>query len=167
MLKLKDLTSQTPTDIRSVQMNISSPKELKKIAEKINKIISPGDYIFLFGEIGSGKTTFTRHLVNSLEIKNKLSESEVLSPTFNIVYEYEINNILIKHFDLYRLKSKDELNNLGIFDNTEDIITIIEWPELIDEKPLNRLELYFKYAENMEERNLEIYFYGRLEENKF
>jgi len=148
-------------------MNISSPKDLNKITEKINKIISPGDYIFLFGEIGSGKTTFTRHLVNSLEIKNKLSESEVLSPTFNIVYEYEINNILIKHFDLYRLKSKDELNNLGIFDNTEDIITIIEWPELIDEKPLNRLELYFKYAENMEERNLEIYFYGRLEENKF
>ena len=146
-------------------MNISSPKDLNKITEKINKIISPGDYIFLFGEIGSGKTTFTRHLVNSLEIKNKLSESEVLSPTFNIVYEYEINNILIKHFDLYRLKSKDELNNLGIFDNTEDIITIIEWPELIDEKPLNRLELYFKYAENMEERNLEIYFYGRLKEN--
>ena len=148
-------------------MNISSPKDLNKITEKINKIISPGDYIFLFGEIGSGKTTFTRHLVNSLEIKNKLSESEVLSPTFNIVYEYEINNILIKHFDLYRLKSKDELNNLGIFDNTEDIITIIEWPELIDEKPLNRLELYFKYAENMEERNLEIYFYGSLKENKF
>ena len=148
-------------------MNISSPKELNKITKKINKIISPGDYIFLFGEIGSGKTTFTRHLVNSLEIKNKLSESEVLSPTFNIVYEYEINNILIKHFDLYRLRSKDELNNLGIFDNTEDIITIIEWPELIDEKPLNRLELYFKYAENMEERNLEIYFYGRLKENKF
>ena len=148
-------------------MNISSPKDLTKITEKINKIISPGDYIFLFGEIGSGKTTFTRHLVNSLEIKNKLSESEVLSPTFNIVYEYEINNILIKHFDLYRLRSKDELNNLGIFDNTEDIITIIEWPELIDEKPLNRLELYFKYAENMEERNLEIYFYGRLKENKF
>ena len=130
-------------------MNISSPKDLNKITEKINKIISPGDYIFLFGEIGSGKTTFTRLLVNSLEIKNKLSESEVLSPTFNIVYEYEINNILIKHFDLYRLRSKDELNNLGIFDNTEDIITIIEWPELIDEKPLNRLELYFKYAENM------------------
>ena len=148
-------------------MNISSPKDLNIITEKINKIILPGDYIFLFGEIGSGKTTFTRHLVNSLEIKNKLSESEVLSPTFNIVYEYEINNILIKHFDLYRLKSKDELNNLGIFDNTEDIITIIEWPELIDEKPLNRLELYFKYAENMEERNLEIYFYGRLKENKF
>ena len=148
-------------------MNISSPKDLNKITEKINKLISPGDYIFLFGEIGSGKTTFTRHLVNSLEIKNKLSESEVLSPTFNIVYEYEINNILIKHFDLYRLRSKDELNNLGIFDNTEDIITIIEWPELIDEKPLNRLELYFKYAENMEERNLEIYFYGRLKENKF
>ena len=148
-------------------MNISSPKDLNKITEKINKIILPGDYIFLFGEIGSGKTTFARLLVNSLEIKNKLSESEVLSPTFNIVYEYEINNILIKHFDLYRLKSKDELNNLGIFDNTEDIITIIEWPELIVEKPLNRLELYFKYAENMEERNLEIYFYGRLKENKF
>ena len=69
-------------------MNISSPKDLNKITEKINKIISPGDYVFLFGEIGSGKTTFTRLLVNSLEVKNKLPESEVLSPTFNICLLY-------------------------------------------------------------------------------
>ena len=98
MLKLKDLTSQTPTDIRSVQMNISSPKELKKIAEKINKVILPGDFIFLYGEIGTGKTTFTRFLINLLELENKLPESEVLSPTFNIVYEYEVNKKLIKHY---------------------------------------------------------------------
>tara|TARA_B100001029_G_C14852627_1_gene334589 strand:+ start:31 stop:477 length:447 start_codon:yes stop_codon:yes gene_type:complete len=148
-------------------MNISSPKELKKITEKINKIILPGDFILLFGEIGSGKTTFTRLLINSLEINNTLPESEVLSPTFNIVYEYEINKILIKHFDLYRIKTKDELNNLGIFDNTKDSITIIEWPELIDMKPPDRLELYFKYAKNMEERDLEIYTYGKFKDNKF
>ena len=167
MLKLKDLTSQTPTDIRSVQMNISSPKDLKKIAEKINKVILPGDFMFLYGEIGTGKTTFTRFLINLLELENKLPESEVLSPTFNIVYEYEVNKKLIKHYDLYRLKSKGDLNNLGMFDNSNDCITIIEWPELIDQKPINRLELYFKYESNMEKRKLEIYPYGRLKENKF
>ena len=148
-------------------MELSSLKDTENFSKKISKSLKSGDIIFLYGEIGAGKTTFARFLINHLEIQNGIKKSHILSPTFNIVYEYEINNILIKHFDLYRLRSKDELNNLGIFDNTEDIITIIEWPELIDEKPLNRLELYFKYAENMEERNLEIYFYGRLKENKF
>ena len=148
-------------------MNISSPKELKKIAEKIYNTILPGDYIFLYGEIGTGKTTFARCLINLLEVNNKVRESEVLSPTFNIVYEYEVKKILIKHYDLCRLKNKEDLNNLGIFENTEDCVTIIEWPELIDKKPSNRLELYFKYMSNMEERKLEIYPYGRFKKNKF
>ena len=71
-------------------MNISSIRKLEKIADKIKKILLPGDVVFLYGEIGVGKTTFARLLINSLEGEKKIKKSEVLSPTFNIVFEYEI-----------------------------------------------------------------------------
>ena len=112
-------------------MKISSISELEKITEKIKKILSPGDTIFLYGEIGVGKTTFSRLLINSYEKENKIKKSEVLSPTFNIVFEYEIKEFKIQHFDLYRLKSSRDIKNIGLFENNENILTIIEWPELI------------------------------------
>ncbi len=148
-------------------MKISSLIDLEKIAEKIRKIISKGDVIFLYGEIGVGKTTFVRSLINNYEIKNKKKISEVLSPTFNIVFEYDINNIHIKHYDLYRLKDKEDINNLGMFENSENCITLIEWPELLGKKPLNRLDLFFEYTNDMKERTLEIKFNGRLKEYEF
>ena len=148
-------------------MKISSLIDLEKIAEKIQRIISKGDVIFLYGEIGVGKTTFTRLLINNYEFKNKKQISEVLSPTFNIVFEYDINNIHIKHYDLYRLKDKKDINNLGLFENSENCITLIEWPELLDKKPLNRLDLFFEYTNDMKERTLIIKSNGRLKEYEF
>ena len=71
-------------------MKISSLKDLEKIANKIKKDILPGDNLFLYGEIGVGKTTFSRLLINGLEKDYNLQQSEVPSPTFNIVFEYEI-----------------------------------------------------------------------------
>ena len=71
-------------------MKISSIRELEKIAGKIKNILSLGDVVFLHGEIGVGKTTFARFLINSFENEKKLKKSEVLSPTFNIVFEYKI-----------------------------------------------------------------------------
>ena len=148
-------------------MKISSLIDLEKIAEKIQRIISKGDVIFLYGEIGVGKTTFARLLINNYEFKNKKQISEVLSPTFNIVFEYDINNIHIKHYDLYRLKDKKDINNLGLFENSENCITLIEWPELLDKKPLNRLDLFFEYTNDMKERTLIIKSNGRLKEYEF
>ena len=148
-------------------MIIKSLDHLKLISNKIADNVSEEDCIFLIGEIGVGKTTFTRNFINYLQKREGVQETEVLSPTFNLLYEYDIKNLKVMHYDLYRIKSSKELDQLGIFKEDLSSIKIIEWPELIDEKPLNRLELYFKYAENMEERNLEIYFYGRLKENKF
>ena len=148
-------------------MKISSLIDLEKKAEKIQRIISKGDVIFLYGEIGVGKTTFARLLINNYEFKNKKQKSEVLSPTFNIVFEYDINNIHIKHYDLYRLKDKEDINNLGMFENSENCITLIEWPELLNKKPLNRLDLFFKYTNDMKERALTIKFNGRLKEYEF
>ena len=126
-------------------MKISSIRELEKIADKIKKILLPGDVVFLYGEIGVGKTTFARLLINSFENQVKIKKSEVLSPTFNIVFEYAIKEFTIKHFDLYRLKNDNDIKNVGLYENLEQSITLIEWPELIKNKPQNRLDLFFEY----------------------
>ena len=148
-------------------MKISSIRELKKIADKIKKILSPGDVVFLHGEIGVGKTTFARLLINSFENEKKIKKSEVLSPTFNIVFEYDIKEFTIKHFDLYRLKDDNDIKNVGLFENLEQSITLIEWPELIINKPENRFDLFFKYAEDYNERSLIIKTNGRLKKYEF
>ena len=148
-------------------MKISSIRELGKIADKIKKILLPGDVVFLHGEIGVGKTTFARLLINSFENEKKLKKSEILSPTFNIVFEYEIKEFTIKHFDLYRLKNSNDIKNVGLFENLEESITLIEWPELIINKPENRFDLFFKYAEDYNERSLIIKTNGRLKNHEF
>ena len=148
-------------------MKISSIRELEKITKKIKKILSPGDTIFLYGEIGVGKTTFSRLLINSYEKEYKIKKSEVLSPTFNIVFEYEIEKFKIKHFDLYRLKSNRDIKNIGLFENSEQSITLIEWPELIKDKPQNRFDLFFEYEEDYNERSLIIKSNGRLKNHEF
>ena len=148
-------------------MKISSIRELGKIADKIKKILLPGDVVFLHGEIGVGKTTFARLLINGFENEKKLKKSEILSPTFNIVFEYDIKEFTIKHFDLYRLKNSNDIKNVGLFENLEQSITLIEWPELIINKPENRFDLFFKYAEDYNERSLIIKTNGRLKNHEF
>jgi len=148
-------------------MKISSIHELKKITNKIKKKLIPGDVIFLYGEIGVGKTTFARLLINDYEKEKNLKLSEVLSPTFNIVFEYDIKKFTIKHYDLYRLMNDNDIKNIGLFENLERTITLIEWPELIKKKPSNRIDLFFKYSENMTERSLIIKTNGRLKIHEF
>ena len=148
-------------------MKISSIRALEKIADKIKKKLSPGDVVFLYGEIGVGKTTFARLLINSFENEKKLKKSEVLSPTFNIVFEYEIKEFTIKHFDLYRLKNDNDVKNIGLYENLEQSITLIEWPELIKNKPQNRLDLFFEYKEDYNKRSLIIKTNGRLKIHEF
>ena len=148
-------------------MKISSIRDLKNIAQNIKKKILPGDYIFLYGEIGVGKTTFARILINKYENQNKLKNSQVLSPTFNIVYEYKIKDFTVKHYDLYRLKNEIDIKNIGLFENTEPSIILIEWPELIKKKPLNRIDLFFEYTKDMNNRSLNIKASGRLKNYEF
>ena len=148
-------------------MKISSIKDLEKLSNNIKKKILTGDAILLYGEIGVGKTTFARLFINNFENDNKLKNSEVLSPTFNIVFEYKIKDFTIKHYDLYRLKNKQDIRNIGLFENIEQNITLIEWPELIKEKPFNRIDIFFKYEKNMNDRILKIKTYGRLKEYEF
>ena len=148
-------------------MKISSILDLQKITSRINKILLPGDVIFLYGQIGVGKTTFARLLINNYENEKKLKKSEVLSPTFNIVFEYDIKDFIIEHYDLYRLKNEKEIKNIGFFSNLKKNITIVEWPELIKNKPINRMDLFFEYTRDMNERTLTIKTSGRLKDNEF
>ena len=148
-------------------MKISSILDLQKITSSIKKILLPGDVIFLYGQIGVGKTTFARLLINNYENEKKLRKSEVLSPTFNIVFEYDIKDFTIEHYDLYRLKNEQEIKNIGLFSNLKQNITIVEWPELIKKKPINRIDLFFEYTKDMNERTLTIKTSGRLKHNEF
>ena len=148
-------------------MQLKSLEDTKKFSENISKIIKSGDVIFLYGEIGTGKTTFTRFCINSLETQKSIKNSEVLSPTFNIVYDYNIKNINILHYDLYRLKNYKDISELGIFETSNDYIKIIEWPELIKPKPENRIEIILKYSESMKYRYAEIIGHGKWKDYKF
>ncbi len=124
-----------------------------EVTEKISNLINKGDNCLLFGEIGVGKTTFAKFLINHLQSKYKINATEVLSPTFNILNEYQINNFNIKHYDLYRIKHKEELDNLGLFEEKDDI-NLIEWPELLNSYNIKSLKFNFSYSENFENRNL-------------
>ena len=95
--------------------------------------------------MGVGKTTFVKYLVNEFQKQNKLKLTEVTSPTFNLLNEYDINNVRINHYDLYRIKSSKEIDNLGIFENIYDSITLIEWPQMIENKPKEIIEFKFNY----------------------
>ena len=142
-------------------MIVESLDHLNQISKTISKKLENGDCIFLIGEIGVGKTTFTRYLINNLQIQNGLKETEVLSPTFNLLYEYEIKDFKVMHYDLYRIKRGKELDELGIFKENFESIKIIEWPELVTTKLTNRLEIYLDYSDKDQERKIRLLGYGK------
>jgi tRNA threonylcarbamoyladenosine biosynthesis protein TsaE len=139
-------------------MIVKSLEHLNSLSQKVAEKLSKNDCIFLIGEIGVGKTTFARYLINYLQEKNGEKITEVLSPTFNLLYEYDLKGIKIMHYDLYRIKDEKELKQLGIFLDNQDTIKIIEWPQLINIPLSDKLEIHLDYVKNEKER--EIKFIG-------
>ena len=139
-------------------MIVKSLEHLNSLSQKVAEKLSKNDCIFLIGEIGVGKTTFARYLINYLQEKNGEKITEVLSPTFNLLYEYDLKGIKIMHYDLYRIRDEKELKQLGIFLDKQDTIKIIEWPQLINIPLSDKLEIHIHYAKNENER--EIKFVG-------
>ena len=148
-------------------MQLNSLEDTQNFSKNITKIISAGDIIFLYGEIGVGKTTFVRFFINHLENKNRIKNSEVLSPTFNILYDYEVGNIKILHYDLYRLKNYKDISQLGMFETSNDSIKIVEWPELIESKPKDRVDIQFQYSKLIDSRKVKIIGFGKWKDYKF
>ena len=144
------------TATNSDKIDISSEKKIEDFAYKFQKKIKPGFIVFLHGEIGVGKTTFVRHLINGYQKENKLELTEVTSPTFNLCNHYQIKNIKINHYDLFRLKSEDDLKSLDLFDDNSDTVTLVEWPQIINNKPKNLIELYFEYENDHQKRSVKI-----------
>ena len=148
-------------------MQLKSLEDTQKFSKKISKIIKTGDIIFLYGEIGVGKTTFVRFLINELELKSGFKKSDVLSPTFNIAYDYDVGKIKINHYDLYRIKNYEDILELGMFETNTNYIKIVEWPELIKSKPKDRIEIKFKYFRSIDSREVKILGFGKWKDYKF
>ena len=145
-----------PIATNSGIIDISTEILTKDIAEKISTQLKKNQIIFLYGEIGVGKTTFVRYLINKLQKDENIKITEVTSPTFNILNEYQIGDLIIKHYDLFRIKLKEEIINLNIFEDNLNSISLIEWPQIIDAKSNNHVELFFNYDENLDIRSLVI-----------
>ena len=145
-----------PIATRRDIVDLSSENKTEELANKLSKKLKPGDIVFLNGEMGVGKTTFVKYLINGFQKEYKLNQTEVTSPTFNLLNEYQVNKIKINHYDLFRLKSVEELKNLDLFVDRSNSITLIEWPQIIKEKPKNLIEIFFKYEEDHRKRSAQI-----------
>ena len=146
-----------PIATNSEKIDISLEVNIAELAKKFSQILKKGDVVFLHGEIGVGKTTFVKHLINNFQRKKNLDLTEVTSPTFNLVNEYNGGNFIIQHYDLFRLKSIEEIKNLDIFEDISNTIILIEWPELIKKKPKNLIELILKYEDDHKKRSAQIH----------
>ena len=149
--------NQMPIAIKNSIIDISSEETTKELAKNFSNYLKGGEIIFLYGEMGVGKTTFVKYLINQLLIKKNLQTTEVTSPTFNLLNEYEIDNLTIKHYDLFRLKNESEIKNLDLFDQNKNTITLIEWPELIEKENVKKtIDLVFNYENELNNRSVKI-----------
>ena len=116
-----------------------------RFAARVSKILGPGDTILLSGDIGAGKSAFSRAVIRA----RANAEIDVPSPTFTLVQTYDIADVEIWHCDLYRLTHPDDVLELGLDDAFETAICLIEWPDRLgDTAPQNALTLHFKALEN-------------------
>ena len=146
-----------PIAIKNSTIDISSEETTRELAKNFSNYLNGGEIIFLYGEMGVGKTTFVKYLINQFLIKKNLQTTEVTSPTFNLLNEYEIDNLIIKHYDLFRLKNESEIKNLDLFDQNKNTITLIEWPELIEKENVKKtIDLVFNYENEFNNRSVKI-----------
>ena len=118
---------------------------LKSFCKDVSLNLKKGDIICLSGELGSGKTTFARNIINTIFEINKLQKpGSIKSPSFPILITYELNNFEIYHYDLYRISKNSELDEINIFEELNNSITLIEWPEII----MNKLNSFSFYSLN-------------------
>tara|TARA_B100000963_G_scaffold142100_1_gene123699 strand:- start:123 stop:596 length:474 start_codon:yes stop_codon:yes gene_type:complete len=149
-------SNQMPIATNSDKLVLNSEKDTKEFAENFLNKIKPNCIVFIYGEMGVGKTTFIKYLVNAFQQKNKIKITEVTSPTFNLLNQYDMDKFIINHYDLFRLKNNDELKNLSLFEDNLNTVTLIEWPEIIQKKPGKLIELFFKYEDDYQKRSVQI-----------
>lgn len=133
----------------------SSVQETEKAGAALAKKLEAPAFIAMFGDLGAGKTAFTRGFVEALSIK-----CEVHSPTFALVNEYSDGNNKVYHFDMYRIMSEDDLYSTGFYDYLDEkAFMLVEWSEnILDYLPDNRIEVRIEKSEtNDDERIISVY----------
>jgi len=157
VLEQKVLLNQMPIAIKDSKIDITFEKSTKELAENFAENLIGGEFIFIYGDMGVGKTTFAKYLINKIQKIKKIPLTEVTSPTYNLLNEYEVNDFKIKHYDLFRIKNISEAINLDIFEKDEKIITLVEWPQLVaDFKKIKSIDLTFKYENEFSSRSVQI-----------
>ena len=146
-----------PIAIKDSKIDITSEKLTKELAKEFTKYLKGGEFVFLYGEMGVGKTTFVKYFINEYQKINNLTQTEITSPTFSLLNEYQVKDIRIKHYDLFRINRKEDIKNLDIFEKDNNLITLIEWPELLtDTQNIKSIDLTFCYLNNLNDRSVDI-----------
>ena len=146
-----------PIAIKDSTIDITSEKLTKELAKEFTKYLKGGEFIFLYGEMGVGKTAFVKYFINEYQKINNLTQTEITSPTFSLLNEYQVKDIRIKHYDLFRINRKEDINNLDIFEKDSKLITLIEWPQLIaDKQDIKFITLTFNYLNDLNDRTVDI-----------
>ena len=146
-----------PIAIKDSTIDITSEKLTKELAKEFTKYLKGGEFVFLYGEMGVGKTTFVKYLINEYQKINNLIQTEITSPTFSLLNEYQLKDIRIKHYDLFRISRKEDIYNLDIFEKDNKLITFIEWPQLIaDKQDIKFITLTFNYLNQLNDRTVDI-----------
>ena len=146
-----------PIAIKDSTIDITSEKLTKELAKEFTKYLKGGEFVFLYGEMGVGKTTFVKYFINEYQKINNLTQTEITSPTFSLLNEYQVKDIRIKHYDLFRINRKEDINNLDIFEKDNKLITLIEWPQLIaDKQDIKFITLRFNYLNQLNDRTVDI-----------
>ena len=146
-----------PIAIKDSKIDITSEKLTEELAKKFTKYLKGGEFVFLYGEMGVGKTTFVKYFINEYQKINNLIQTEITSPTFSLLNEYQVKDIRIKHYDLFRINRKEDIKNLDIFERDNKLITFIEWPELLaDKQDIKSIDLTFNYLNDLNERSVGI-----------
>ena len=146
-----------PIAIKDSTIDITSEKLTKELAKEFTKYLKGGEFVFLYGEMGVGKTTFVKYFINEYQKINNLTQTEITSPTFSLLNEYQVKDIRIKHYDLFRINRKEDINNLDIFEKDNKLITLIEWPQLVaDKQDIKFITLTFNYLNQLNDRTVDI-----------
>ncbi len=146
-----------PIAIKDSTIDITSEKLTKELAKEFTRYLKGGEFVFLYGEMGVGKTTFVKHFINEYQKINNLTQTEITSPTFSLLNEYQVKDIRIKHFDLFRINREEDINNLDIFEKDNKLITLIEWPQLLtDKQNIKSIDLTFNYLNDLNDRSVDI-----------
>ena len=146
-----------PIAIKDSTIDITSEKLTKELAKEFTKYFKGGEFVLLYGEMGVGKTTFVKYFINEYQKVNNLIQTEITSPTFSLLNEYQVKDIRIKHYDLFRINRKEDINNLDIFEKDNKLITLIEWPQLIaDKQDIKFITLTFNYLNQLNDRTVDI-----------